>query len=443
MIRLLAELKNGYLQSAGLRKVTNNINWLFLDKFLRLGVGLVVSAWIARYLGPQQYGLWNYAIAFASIFGAFAYLGLDGIVVRDIVRDPVSRDRILGSAFYLKLFAGIGTLVLTLLAVIFIKPGDRLMLCLVALTSLGFIFASVNVIDFYYQSQVKSKYTVYAQNAAFLIITLVKVGLLFGKAPLLAFAIAGMAEIVLGSIFLIATYAYNHMSIRAWRFDGNVARNLLKDSWPLTLASMAIMVCMRIDQVMIGNMLGAGEVGVYSAAVAISEVWYFVPVVIAASLFPAIIESKKESEALYYLRLQKLYDLMALMGICVAVAMTFLSPVLIKLLYGNVYARSAPVLAIHAWIGITVCISTIHGKWLLIEGLQMYSLVYAVIGAIVNVFLNLIFIKRFGVNGAAMATLFAQCAPWLAVFFFPKVRRNLVCMTKALAVIFRINDLTK
>jgi polysaccharide transporter, PST family len=420
-----------YTQSEGLRKITQNTSWLFFDKILRMGVGLIVGVWVARYLGPEQYGLWNYAIAFTSLFGACAALGLDNIVVRDIVQYPSRRDELLGSAFYLKLTAGIATLFLTVVVIYFIKSGDQLTLSLVALSSVGFVFQSLNVIDSYFQSQVKSKYTVYANNSAFILMAAGKVVLLLVKAPLLAFAVIGALEIALSSIFLIGVYRYNHLTVSTWRFNMHIAKNLLRDSWPLLLAGLSIMIYMRIDQVMIGSMLGDKEVGIYSAAVKISEIWYFIPIAIVASLFPAIIESKKRSEKLYYSRLQKLFNVITWIGISVALCVTFSSTFIIQFLFGKEYADASSILTLHIWTGVAVCLGIASGSWYMTENLQKLSFYRTLNGAIVNVFLNFYLIPKYGAKGAAIATVISYYYSVFSAGFYRTTRRMTAMMFKS------------
>ena len=273
----------------GLQAALSNTGWLLADKILRMSVGLFVWVWIARSLGPEQFGLWNFVTAFTALFCAFATLGLDGIVVRELVKNPERQNDLLGSAFVLKFIGGVISLLIALLAISLVRSGETLTLWLVGLSAAGFIFQSVNVIDFYFQAKVQSRYTVYAASGAFVLMTLVKIFLLLTSAPLIAFAWAGLGEIALTAIFLLVAYRFNHHNMREWRYDGRVARELLRASWPLILSGLAIMIYMRIDQIMIGQMLGDKEVGLYSAAVRISEVWYFIPMAIVSSVFPAII----------------------------------------------------------------------------------------------------------------------------------------------------------
>jgi O-antigen/teichoic acid export membrane protein len=314
-----------------------------------MGVGLFVGVWVARYLGPEQFGILSYAIAFVSLFSAVASLGLDGIVVRDLVRDPSAKDEILGTAFALKLLGGALTLLAVLVSIFILRPDDRLSHWLVGITAVGMIFNAFDTIDFWFQSQVLSKFSVYAKSSAFLLVSVAKVVLILEEAPLIAFACAGLAEIAIGSLGLVLSYRISGHFIRSWRSNLPRAQRLLKDSWPLILSSVAIMIYMRIDQVMIGEMVGNKEVGIYSVAVQLVEVWYFLPGIIISSVFPSIVEAKSMGEEIFYERLQKLYNFVAFLSYCIAVPVTFLAGWVIKFLYGTSYGSSSPMLAVLIW----------------------------------------------------------------------------------------------
>jgi len=420
----------------GLQAIIANTGWLFADKILRMGVGLFVGVWIARYLGPEQFGLWNFAMAFAALFGAFATLGLDGIVVRELVKNPERQNELLGSAFALKLIGGAVTLLIALIAISLVRSGETLTLWLVGLSAAGFIFQSVNVIDFYFQAKVQSRYTVYAANGAFVLMTLVKIALLLTSAPLIAFAWAGLGEIALTAVFLLAAYRFNHHNMREWRYDGRVARELLKDSWPLILSGLAIMIYMRIDQIMIGQMLGAKEVGLYSAAIRISEVWYFIPMAIVSSVFPAIIDAKKKCEALYYQRLQKLYNLLVILSLAVAIPMTFLADWVMELLFGREYILAGPVLSISIWCGLFASLSVASGKWFINEGYTKLALKRNLYGAVLNIVLNYYLIPIYGMLGAALSTLLSfSLSAYISDVFSKATRIVFYQKTKAILLI--------
>lgn len=193
---------------------------------------------------------------------------------------------------------------------------------------------------------------------------------------------------------------------------------------------------MKIDQVMIKEMLDNKAVGDYAAAVRLSEAWYFIPMVITSSLFPAIINAKKISEELYYKRLQKLYDLMVWMAITIALPMTFLSDWVVNLLYGTKYSEAGNVLIINAWAGIFVFLGIASNKWFMIENLQQFLFYRTFAGAIFNFILNVILIPEIGIQGAAIATLFSQMiAAYLFDFFTDITRKIFFMKTKSLLLI--------
>jgi len=263
----------------GFQAALGSSGWLVADKLVRMGGGLLIGVWVVRYLGPTQLGMLSYAGAFGGFFGTFAALGLDGLVVRQLLNHP-DRDRddaLLGTAFIMKFWGGIATFCITLLAIWIARPNENLIMLLVGITAASFIFQSFNVIDFYFQSTVESRYVVYASNLAFLIISVAKIALLITSASLIWFALLTLAEVIFTSGFMVLFYHQRGRSLKTWRYEGALARELLQQGWPLILSGLTIMIYMRIDQVMIGQMLGDREVGLFAAAVRLSEVWYFIP----------------------------------------------------------------------------------------------------------------------------------------------------------------------
>ena len=396
-------------------KIVDNIGWLFFDKFLRMGVGLFVGVWIARYLGPEQFGLLNFALAFAGLFGAVATLGLRGVVVRDIVRDPDSSRLTLGTAALLQLIGGLISFLLILGVIAYLRPDDPFARSIVAILGAMMLFKVGEVAEYWFESEVQSKYTVWVKNSVFLVFAGVKVVLILQQAPLTAFVWAMLAEAAIAAVILLIAMGWRGPSLTRLQASFQRGKSLLEDSWPLILSAAAITVYMKIDQIMLGQMIDDEAVGVYSAAVKISEVWYFIPMAIVASVFPAILEAKKRSEKEYYARLQKLYDLMVLISLAIAVPMTFLSTSLVGFLFGDSYVNAGPVLAIHIWASTFVFLSVASGKWFLAENRQVLALLRNVCGAISNIVLNLILIPAYGPLGAAIATLLSYA---IAALFF-------------------------
>lgn len=391
-----------------LQAVLANTGWLFADRAVRMGIGLFVGVWVARYLGPERFGIYSYAIAFVALIGFLGALGLDGIVVRDLVRKPSEAPEILGTAFGLKLFGGVAGAGIINVAIALLRPGDHLARGIVAIISAGLVLQSFDTIDYWFQSRVRSRNVVIARNGAFFIISLMKVGLILAGASVVAFAWAVLLEIALAMTGLLLGYRFEGQSPREWSWSFQRARSLLEDSWPLILSGFAIMVYTRIDQIMLGEMLGDKAVGIYSAATRVSEIWYFIPVAIASSVSPSLTEAKQIGEDVYYRRLERLFRMMTLVSLSIVIPMTFLSGTVISILYGSGYAGAGAILAIHIWTAIFVFLGVAQGPWTLNEGLMKLSMQRTVVGALANIALNLALIPRYGGIGAAVATLASQ-----------------------------------
>ena len=434
MIVKLKSLQN----HQGFMKYFRNTSWLFVEKILRMVVGLFVGIWIARYLGPEQFGLFSYAQSFVGLFAAIATLGLDGIVVRELIKDESRLNELIGTAFWLKVTGAIGVLVVLAIAVDLISIGTYAN-TLVFIIASATIFQSFNVIDFYFQSKVMSKFAVYANMISLFLSSIVKITLILNEATLVAFAWV----VLFDSLILACGYIYFYLKQKNsiffhWKFSKQTAVSLLKDSWPLILSGMVIAIYMKIDQIMIKEMIDSKAVGQYAAAVKLSEAWYFIPMVIASSLFPAIVNAKEQSKELYYERLQKLYDLMVWIAIAIALPITFLSDWIINLLYGAQYSQSGAILMIHIWAGVFVFLGVVSSKWFISENLQKYSFYRTLAGALINIILNYILIPVYGIYGAAYATLVSQAiASYLFNITNKKLRYTFLLQTNAILLPFR------
>jgi len=416
-----------------LQAALGNTAWLFADKVLRMGVGLMVGVWIARYLGPSRYGLLSYAASLVGIFTALAALGLDAIIVRDVVRNPEQTREILGTTFTLRFLAGFVAYLLVVCTVFIIRPDDRLTQWMVAVMGWILIFGAFDTIDLWFQSQVLSKYVVYAKNAAFLVSSVVRIVLVIMKAPVIAFAVANAVEGALGVFGLLYVYGANGQQLSKWKASLTLARNFLVDCWPLALSGIVYMVSLRIDQVMLGQMADSHEVGIYASAVKIAEVWFFIPIAIVTSVFPNIVKTKQSNEQEFYRRLQNLYNLLAFIGFAIAIPTTILAGLVVNLLYGKAYAAAAPMLIFLIWSDIFVNLGVARNSFLLAMGWSWTLFCMAVTGTVVNILLNLFLIPRYGGTGAAAASCISY---WLAAhgacYFYKPMRRTGNMLTRAL-----------
>lgn len=433
-------------RSQGFKRYFLNTSWMMSEKVVRIFVAFFVGIYVARYLGPDRFGLLSYALSFVALFSAVASLGLDQIVIRNLVEESETQKNILGTAFLLKIAGSLFIFFLICIAAQ-LASGDNHTKILVLILALGILFQSFNIIDFYFESQVLAKFSSWAKFGAMFSSSMLKVLLIYIQAPLLWFAWAVVLENALLAIFLVVFYNYKKVRIYRWRFEKKLAFKFLHDSWPLVLSSFAIMVYMRIDQVMIKAILDSKAVGHYAAAVKISESFYFIPLAISSSLFPAILKSRQKNSELYQAALQKIYDLMTLLGFLIALPTTIFADYLISFLFGQQFLNAAGVLKIHIWACVFVFLGVASGKWFIAENLQRYSLYRTMAGAILNIVLNLAFIPKFGIKGAAFSTVISYfSAAYLSMVFFRSSRKNFWLATKSFNLlaapkrILNIND---
>lgn len=402
------------------------------EKILRLVIALSVGVWVTRYLGPEQFGILSYAQSFVGIFAALSSLGLNDIIIRELVKNKDNDTVILGTSFGLQT---LGSTVIMLILIISIYYNDNEPLTNKIIVILGLLtfINSFYVISSYFHSQVKSKFFAITGLLGIVISALMKIYLILDQFTLIYFVYVLAFDVLFLAAGQIWFYHKTGESILSWKFSWSVAKRLLQDAWPLILSGIIVSIYMKIDQVMIKEYLGNGEVGQYSAAVRLSEAWYFIPTIICSSLFPAIINAKLKDEKLYMDRLQKLYNLMVVLGAVIILPVLTLSDWMIQILYGEPFQRSAGVLNIHILGSVFVFLGVANQKWFISENFQAYNIICLGFGMLVNIVLNTIMIPRMGIMGAAYATLISQfVASVLAPVFFKKTRNSFFMMLKAL-----------
>lgn len=379
-----------------------------------MGVGLFVGVWIVRYLGPEQFGLLSFATAFVGLFGAIAALGLQRIVVRDIVRNPDCARETLGTAALMQLIGGLLSYLLILVAIAYLRPDDAIVRTIVAILGSIMLLRTSDISVFWFESQVQSKYTVWVQNSVFLVFAAIKVLLILQQAPLIAFVWASMVEAVVVAIILLGVMSQRGPSLAKLRVSAKRAKSLLKDSWPLIFSAIAVSIYAKIDQVMLGEMIGDEAVGIYSAATRISEVWYFIIPIVLTSLFPTLASLHAKKSDLLPRRWIQAYALMFWLSVAVALVLSLLAGLIVNLLFGEAYSGSAIVLVIHVWAGINVAVGSVWSNWILLENKLQIGLYGQLAGSIINVGLNIWLIPVYGAVGAALATLGSY---WLSAIF--------------------------
>lgn len=413
MFKYLANKVNKFIGTE-YKKILKNIGWLFFDRVFRLGMGLVVGAWVARYLGPSDFGTFNYLLATVGILTPFASLGLESMVVKELVENPERIKNIMSTAITLRLLAGLVSFAVCVGIFFLLKHDDIEIFYVGIILALSLLAQALVSIELYYQSQVSSKIAVIAQSIAYIFVNIVKVGLILMQAELIAFAIVTTLEMALGGIFMIIAFRTVTKQGLTIMIDKILAKKLFLKGWPLIFSGFMIMIYMRIDQIMLGEMVNDHEVGTYSAALKLSEIWYIIPTVICNSFFPSIIEAKKLDEKTYYKKIQNLFDILFFISFGIAVFVGIFSNQIIDILYGDQFRDAAIILTIHIWASVFVFLGVGSNHFFIIENLQIKTFTRTALGAILNIALNFILIPKFLAVGAAVATLISQfCSSYL------------------------------
>ena len=419
--------------NGNLKKYFFNTNWLFLEKFFRMFVSLTIGIMIARYLGPEKFGIISYAIVLASFITPFWRMGLNSIINKKFIEGEESESKLFGTAIYSQFIAYFLVAIFFIFVIINTSLSDtEQIICIIVF--LGNLFLISDIFDQYFNAKTKSKYISYASIWSNIVTSIVKIIFIVYEFELIYFAIAISLEFVIKALLL--TYYVKikeKFSFKNWHFDISIFKNIFKESWPFILTGTMTGLYMKIDQLMIKYYIGNEAVGLYSVAVRLSEFWFVIPVVLTQSLFPAILNAKKKDKKLFEDRVTALYSLLVTIGLVIGLIFSLFSEVIIGLLFGVEYIEAALILSIYVWAVLFIFINNAQWKWYLSMGYQKLALLRISIGAILNIILNIIFLNMLGLIGAAYATIITYAyVGYFGNFISYKLRPNFYMITKAI-----------
>ena len=405
-----------------------------VEKVVSLGLLMLVSILVARHLGPESYGTLSYAISLATLFTIATHLGLHGLAIRELVTYPDDHRTTLGTIFYLKLLGALLAIVVYLGFVISTEQIESVEFWVMLLASGFILFKPFEVFDFWFQAQVKAKYSAMARGIATILFALLCTILVIMGAQVIAFAKAYFVQaLLIGMLFLLFFKRVSLLPLKELKFSLSRAKGLVRQSWMIMLGTLFAMVYLKVDQIMLRWLVSAEEVGIYSVAARLSETWYFIPTLIVASIFPKLIELRQDNYERFQKRLQQLFDLLFSMALLLAFVVTFISEPLITILYGIEYKGAALILSIHIWAGIFIFMRAAFSKWILIEDAISFSMITHGLGALFNILLNILLIPVWQGIGAATATIISYAiASYLSLVFYKKSRPVFWMMSKAM-----------
>ena len=429
---IIADILKHFHLSGTKETIATNLFWAVLGKIVNLLGGLLVGVVVARYLGPEQYGLMNYVISYVFLFQTLALFGLDSIEIREEARGRKPYPTIIGTAFCLKLFFGICFVALAI-TTSWLMEADGYTTLLVALYSLSVVLNSLIVIRNYFTAIVQNEYVVKAEISRTLLSIVIKLLLLLLHASLTWFVLAYMFDFVLLGAGYVTAYRARIGSLREWRFDRTYARFLLHESLPLLLTNAAVIIYQRIDQVMIGSMIDKTSVGYFSVAAKFTELLIFLPMILAQTITPILVKAREHSITEYQAKAQRFMNFSFWLTLSASALISVISYWLIRYSFGPAYLPAVAVLQIMAFKAASVALSNTAGAMLVTEGLQRWAIFRDVFGCIVCVLLNYLLLPRYGVIAAAFVSIASNVAAgYLADALIPAYRHLFICQTRTM-----------
>lgn len=412
-------------------RVAQNAGWIIGGKIIQIAINLIVGLITARYLGPSNYGLINYAGAYTAFFSSICTLGINSVIVKEFVDNPGREGTIIGSAVALRAISSLFS-ALTIIGISFVvDAGESVTQLVVALSAIGVIFQIFETFNYWFQSKLQSKTTAVVTLAAYIITSAYKVVLLITKKPVTYFAFATSLDYICLAILLYLSYKkYNGGKLA---FSKSYGITLLKKSYHFILPGLMVAIYGQTDKIMLKHMISNEEIGYYSTAVALCNIWCFVLSAIIDSLYPPIMEAFKSSKEEFDKKNKLLYSIVFYVSAGVSVLFTLFGGIAIKILYGEAYMPSVAPLRIITWYTAFSYLGVARNAWIVCMNRQKYLKYIYMSAAIANVMLNCIFIPIWGASGAAVASLASQIITTLVVPFFIKdMRENSIMIVKAI-----------
>jgi O-antigen/teichoic acid export membrane protein len=375
-----------------------NVLWQIADRAWQFGLSFTVGVLVARQLGPSAYGQLVYAAGVLAMYAGLASLGLDSIVVRDLVRLPAQETEILTTAGMLRLVGSVLQIVLALLT-----AWSRGSVLIVVLLCGGTLFQAATVFDFYLQARNNVRLSSRARILIFTGAALLRLYGIYRQESVYYYALIMSVEQI-GLALLLAHLAWNSRAV-VFRFNRILAERLLRESWPMLLTGVAVAIHLKVDQVILGRLYDAATVGCYGVAVRLAEAVHVLPTAMIVSYFPIMIADRFRYDGEYARRWQRYYDAMVWIGIIASAVLSLLAPVLIRTLYGARFLAGGAVLQIYGWSVLPVCIAMAISRWYIAQGRTVRLMITNAVPAVINIALNMVLVPRWGMKGAAWATV--------------------------------------
>jgi len=411
-------------------------SWLLSEKFLAIFLNVFITLALARHLLPEGFGALNYVTSLVSLISPLLALGLNSIVTRELLQRPKHNHQIMGSALALRALSAIFVCPVAIwVGSVYLAEGQSILFAVLMLASMS---NSTQVVEFWLQAHVANRFASIIRLTSLSLFSITRLVAIELNATLEIFVYLAALEMIFLSVLYLLLYHRLSGGLSKLRASGLESKRLLMDSRWLLISGVAAVIYLKVDQVMLGLMIDDRAVGIYAAASRLSEVWYFIPTAIVVSFFPKLIKQREASPASYGLQLQKINDFLLFVGISVALIVTLLSGEMV-LLFGEAYLASVSVLVVHIWGGLFVFMRALLSKWLIAENLLKLSMFSQILGALINIVLNITLIPDYGPVGAAYATVISHIvAGYLVLFCHRKLWPMAMVVTKSILLPIRL-----
>ena len=385
------------------KKILSNSVWVIIHHLYSMLTSLTVVALIARHLGPSDYGMINYCTSVISIFTTLAGLGLDNVIVSEIIRNPGKKGGYLGTSVAMRLFASFVSYPLVLGVIALINPGNRLLLIVAALQGIGMIFQTYEVLIYWFRIELKMKYVSIAMICAITVTSIFRIILLIKKATVSWFALSLSVQSLVAAV-IIAAFFLKKTDVRLTSGKAD-AKDLLKLSYNCIISSMSIIIYMHADKIILEKMTDTSHVGIYSAAVMLATCWQFIPMALIDSARPVVLEARKVSRERYLDRFKMVMAGANLISFIFALLMSCLGWIFINFIYGSEYQDAFVPLILLSWASFIAIAGYSRSIWITGEGYYRYDKWFTVTAAVIDIILDILLIWKLGMAGAALATL--------------------------------------
>lgn len=415
-------------------RVVKNAGWIMGGKITQMLISLVVGRITARYLGPSNYGLINYAAAYTAFFASICTLGINSVIVKEFVEAPDEEGAIIGTALVLRALSSVFSAITIIGISLVVDAGETTTQLVVALSSIGIIFQIFETFNYWFQAKLQSKITAVATLLAYVITSIYKIVLRIKQSSVIYFAFATSVDYICLAIILFICYKYYGGGRLV--FSRQRATSLLKKSYHFILPGLMVAIYGQTDKIMLKHMISDAEIGYYSTAAAICNMWCFVLNAIIDSMYPPIMEAYKNDRDGFEKKNKLLYVLVFYVSVAASLVFTVFGGIVVQMLYGQEYMPAVAPLRVITWYTAFSYLGVARNAWIVCKERQKYLKYIYCSAAISNVILNWVLIPVWGATGAALASLIAQVITTFVVpFFINGMRENSILMLKA--IVFR------